>query len=149
MELILLRHAEAEDSPNDFERKLTPKGKKDAKKVCEFLLKELPKDFRVLSSPLVRAKETVAYLLKDIEVVSELEPTSSPVEFIKLIQTFKEDEVIVASGHQPLIGAIAGKILGVNESLKTKKAQFWWFKGGSVRELELFALIPSSLIKSL
>jgi phosphohistidine phosphatase len=145
MNLILLRHCEAEDSGEDFSRKLTQKGKKDAKKVAKFLLKNLKGDFKVYSSPLIRAKETASYLLKDVEILDELNPSSTPNSFLKEISKKKFD-TIVAVGHQPLIGAIAGNLLGLNLSLNVKKGGFFWFKGENVKEMELYCFLPPSLI---
>jgi phosphohistidine phosphatase len=42
MDLILWRHAEAEEGGPDLERKLTPKGRKQAKRVAAWLLQRLP-----------------------------------------------------------------------------------------------------------
>lgn len=146
MDLILVRHAEAEEGINDFSRKLTSKGRKDVEKVAKFLKKKLSKDFKVFSSPLVRAKETASFFLKEIEILAELEPTSTPESFLREISKFGEDETLVCVGHQPLIGAIAGKILGLNYSLKTKKAGVWWFKGTPPKDFELYCAINPSVI---
>jgi len=51
MNLILWRHAEAEDGPPDLERRLTPRGQKHAQQVAEWLLQRLPAKFVVLASP--------------------------------------------------------------------------------------------------
>ena len=42
MELILWRHADAEDGAPDLERRLTPKGRKEAERVAAWLLAHLP-----------------------------------------------------------------------------------------------------------
>ncbi|NMC00034.1 MAG: histidine phosphatase family protein [Thermoanaerobaculaceae bacterium] len=145
MELILVRHAEAEDGVNDFSRKLTPKGRKEAEKIAKFIKKKI-KDFKVYSSPLVRAKETASFFLKEIEILDELEPDSTPESFLREISKFGEDETLICVGHQPLIGAIAGKILGLNYSLKTKKAGIWWFKGSPPKDFELYCAVNPSVI---
>ena len=41
MDLILWRHAEAEEGDNDLARELTPKGEKQAARVAEWLLQRL------------------------------------------------------------------------------------------------------------
>lgn len=146
MDLILVRHAEAEEGINDFSRKLTSKGKKESATVAKFLLKRIDKKFRVCSSPLVRAKETASFLGKEIEILDELEPNSTPESFLKAVSRFDDEETIICVGHQPLIGAIAGKILGVSYSLKTKKAGLWWFKGFPPRDFELYCAINPSLL---
>ncbi len=145
MDLIILRHCEAEDGGEDFSRKLTQKGKKDAKRVAKFLLKNLKGDFKVYSSPLMRAKETASYLLKDIEILDELNPDRAPNSFLKEISR-KDFDTIVAVGHQPLIGAIAANLLGLNCSLNVKKGGFFWFRGKTIKEMELYCFLPPSLI---
>ncbi|MGH8706923.1 MAG: SixA phosphatase family protein, partial [Burkholderiales bacterium] len=62
MDLILWRHAEAEDGPPDLERRLTPRGRKDAAHVAKWLLQRLPSKFVVLASPALRAQETAQAL---------------------------------------------------------------------------------------
>ncbi len=51
MDLILWRHAEAEDGANDLARELTPKGVKQAARVAEWLLQRLPSRFRARCQP--------------------------------------------------------------------------------------------------
>ncbi len=51
MDLILWRHAEAEDGDAtlpDHKRRLTPRGEKQAKKVARWLHQNLPRKCRVL-----------------------------------------------------------------------------------------------------
>ena len=62
MDIILWRHAEAEDGVQDAKRKLTARGEKQAKKVARWLRKRLPGDARILSSPAVRAVQTAQAL---------------------------------------------------------------------------------------
>ena len=42
MDLILWRHAEAEDGVPDAKRKLTPRGRKQAKQIARWLKQRLP-----------------------------------------------------------------------------------------------------------
>ena len=60
MELILWRHAEAEDGYPDLERALTEKGHEQAKKMADWLKSRLPKDTQVLVSPAKRAQQTAS-----------------------------------------------------------------------------------------
>jgi phosphohistidine phosphatase len=62
MDLILWRHAEAEDGHPDAKRVLTAHGEKQAKDVGRWLRKRLPADARVLSSPAQRALQTAQAL---------------------------------------------------------------------------------------
>ena len=45
MDLILWRHAEAEDGVPDLERRLTGKGRKQAERVAQWLLQRMPARF--------------------------------------------------------------------------------------------------------
>ena len=62
MELILWRHAEAEDGEPDLARKLTPRGNKQARRAAEWLDRHLPDRTRILVSPAIRAQQTAAAL---------------------------------------------------------------------------------------
>ena len=57
MDLILWRHADAEDvgSQGDAARNLTKKGRKQAERIAEWLRPRLEGDWRILCSPAARA----------------------------------------------------------------------------------------------
>jgi phosphohistidine phosphatase len=65
-DLILWRHAEAQQGRNDIdgnmERPLTAKGKRQAASMAKWLEKHLPDSTKVLGSPVVRAMETARAL---------------------------------------------------------------------------------------
>ena len=61
MELILWRHAEAEESMPDRARKLTQRGHKHAGRVAEWLQQRLPAKFIVIASPAERTRQTAAH----------------------------------------------------------------------------------------
>ena len=61
MDLILWRHAEAEDADgeiSDLDRCLTRRGEKQAKRVARWLLEYLPDTRRILVSPARRTRQT-------------------------------------------------------------------------------------------
>src|SRR5450756_995650 len=62
MELLLWRHADAEDGIPDTGRALTKKGLKQAKQVAQWLKPRLPKDCLILASPAKRAQQTAEAL---------------------------------------------------------------------------------------
>ena len=62
MDLILWRHADAEPGEPDDQRRLTAKGKKQARRAAEWLHGNLPNSARILVSPAVRAQQTASYL---------------------------------------------------------------------------------------
>ena len=62
MDLLLWRHAEAEEGENDLTRHLTRRGEKQAQAVATWLNKRLPKNLRILASPATRAQQTASAL---------------------------------------------------------------------------------------
>src|SRR4028118_1349152 len=75
MELYLIRHgiaAERETYANDEERPLTDKGRKKTEKVAKQLRKHGLRFDLILTSPLVRARET-AMILQDAGLSSHVE----------------------------------------------------------------------------
>src|SRR5437762_13820481 len=82
MELILWRHADAEDGKPDLERKLTPKGEKQAKRAAKWLIEHLPKQFSVVASPAVRAQHTAAALGLQGKTLDARAPCASVEEIL-------------------------------------------------------------------
>lgn len=70
-ELLILRHAKSAwdtDAPSDFERPLSKRGRRDAPRVGRFLLRQgLVPDY-VISSPAVRAKQTVIAACREMGI---------------------------------------------------------------------------------
>jgi len=81
MDLILWRHAEAEDGSPDLERRLTPRGHKHAARVAQWLLQRLPAKFTMLASPARRAQETAQALGVPFRTVADLAPGALCFEF--------------------------------------------------------------------
>ena len=63
MDLLLWRHAEAEDGFPDETRKLTPRGEQQAKQMAKWINKHAPKDLRIIASPALRCQQTALALL--------------------------------------------------------------------------------------
>jgi len=73
MNLILWRHAEAEDyASTDLARALTTRGRKQAQNVAKWLRTRLPDDAVILASPAVRTIQTAETLSDQYRVVREL-----------------------------------------------------------------------------
>ena len=72
MDLILWRHADAEDGIHDSERKLTPKGIKQAARMAKWLRARTPDTAVVLVSPAKRAQQTARALTANFKTVAEL-----------------------------------------------------------------------------
>ena len=126
MDLIIWRHAEAEDGVPDLERRLTAKGRKQAERVAQWLLQRLPARFAVISSPAARAQETAEALGVPVKTDRTLAPGASPAAILKASgwPDYKTAAVIV--GHQPDFGRAVGELIGSRGGVSIKKGGLWW-----------------------
>ena len=76
MDLILWRHADAEDGNDDLARALTPKGVKQAKKVAAWLREQLKDvaEYRLIASEAVRTQSTAQQLRSHFEINAKMNP---------------------------------------------------------------------------
>lgn len=127
MDLILWRHAEAEDGLNDLSRKLTEKGHKQAEKTASFLRKHLPPDTRILVSPTIRTLQTVAALTDRFTIVPGIAPGASVHAVLQAAHWPNAGGTVLVVGHQPTLGSVAANMLGSGHvSLRIKKSALWW-----------------------
>ena len=126
MDLILWRHAEAEDGKPDLERRLTDKGRKQAARMAKWLRERLPKDYRLVSSPAARALQT-AETLETPRTVDALAPGASVREVLKAAQWPDYDGSVIVVGHQPDLGRVAAYLVsGAHVEWSLKKGALWW-----------------------
>ena len=125
MELILWRHAEAEDGFPDEERALTPKGEEQAKKMAAWLKKHMPKDTRILVSPAKRAQQTASALELPFTTLPELAPGASPQVLLNLANWDTTKGAVLIVGHQPSLGMAAAIAM-------TRKTHYWCVKKGAI-----------------
>jgi phosphohistidine phosphatase len=127
MDLIVWRHAEAEDGMPDLERKLTAKGRKQAERVAQWLLQRLPARFAVIASPAARALQTAEALGVPIKTDKTLAPGATPAAIIQACgwPDYKSATVIV--GHQPDLGKLVGQLVGdAATNFSIRKGGLWW-----------------------
>ena len=126
MDLIVWRHAEAEEGAPDLERKLTAKGRKQAERVAAWLLQRLPARFAVIASPAARAQQTAEALGVPIKTDKTLAPGATPAAIAKACgwPDYKGAAVIV--GHQPDLGRGLAELLGARGGFSLKKGGLWW-----------------------
>jgi phosphohistidine phosphatase len=128
MDLILWRHAEAEDGAPDARRKLTPRGRKQAKQVARWLSKRLPADARILSSPAVRAVQTAEALELPFEELGKLGTGASAGSILGAVGWPRAGGTVVVVGHQPTLGRAAALLLtGDAGDWSVRKGALWWF----------------------
>ena len=126
MDLILWRHAEAEEGVNDLARELTPKGRKQAERVAEWLRARLPARFVLVSSPAARAQQT-AEALGTPKQDEELAPGAPVSAILKAAGWPDGKSPVVLVGHQPDLGqAAAWLVAGSSGGLSIKKGGLWW-----------------------
>jgi phosphohistidine phosphatase len=127
MDLILWRHAEAEDGAPDLERRLTPRGHKHAARVAEWLLHRLPAKFVVLASPARRAQETAQALGIPFKTVPGLGPGASVKAILEAADWPERKSAAVVVGHQPDLGRVAIHLIaGAAGDGTIKKGGLWW-----------------------
>jgi phosphohistidine phosphatase len=130
MDLILWRHAEAElPTPllADEDRRLTPKGIKQAAKMANWLDAHLPENCRILVSPTTRTKETVAALKRKFKIVDELSPGATAESILATCNWPHHKKSVLIVGHQPSLGWVASQLLfpGAQEC-EIRKGTIWW-----------------------
>jgi phosphohistidine phosphatase len=137
MDLLIVRHAIAFDRNSrrwrdDGERPLSPEGMVRARKAAAGLKHIAERPQCVLSSPLVRAKQTATILTEfagwpKATECAALAPDESPEEVFAALAALKE-KVVAVVGHQPALGRLLAASLpaqvlgGVNpEAFELKK----------------------------
>jgi phosphohistidine phosphatase len=133
MELVLWRHAEAEElrtGITDLQRALTPKGQRQARGMARWLNERLPQDARVLCSPAVRTQQTVAALKRPFETLDALRPDATVAQLLHAARWPQDDQaVVLVVGHQPTLGAVAAHLMAQSStSWAVKKGAIWWFR---------------------
>lgn len=131
MNLILWRHAEAEDvAAGDLARQLTTRGRKQAQTVAKWLRARLPDDTVILASPAARTIQTAEALTDQYRVVRELAPNARVDDILAAAgwPTGIAPTVLIV-GHQPTLGEVAAHLLSDGENrggLALKKGAVVW-----------------------
>jgi phosphohistidine phosphatase SixA len=125
--LFLVRHAEAAPGEPDELRPLTPAGRAAARALGERLAPESPA--AVVSSPLLRARETAEQIARAADLTPEADDRLAPGATADDLKAAVADrgETVVAIGHQPDCSAIFHALTGDEVD----------FAPGAVRELQL------------
>lgn len=143
--LYLIRHAVAEDRgddwPDDTKRPLTTKGEARMREVVAGLASMDPQIEDVLTSPLVRAKQTADLLLEGLlpaprlSIVPALAPGGSPQQVAEALSGHAGACAVAIVGHEPGLGDLAAWLVGA-------KTPFGFKKGGICR-IDVAKLPPS------
>lgn len=129
MDLILWRHAEAEEGVPDEARRLTSKGRRQALRVGTWLRERVPGRTRLLTSPARRAQETAAAFGSEAQIVASLAPGASARAILQTAGWPHGNGTVIVVGHQPDLGRAASLILsGKEQDWNLKKGAAWWFR---------------------
>jgi phosphohistidine phosphatase len=150
VELILWRHAEAEEGFPDSSRKLTAKGKKQAQLMADWLRPRLPEDIRVIVSPATRTQQTAAALSNQFETLKDIGPGVSSKVLLAAAGWPEGKGAVLIVGHQPTLGEAAALIMsGSTQGWGIRKGAVWWFshkQKGLSAELSLRTVISPDMV---
>jgi phosphohistidine phosphatase len=110
--VYLVRHAEAAPGEPDELRALTPDGRRAARELGERLAADGVRPDAVISSPLLRARETAAEIGRAVGVEPEADERLGFGATAAGLREAVEGrgQVVVAVGHQPDCGRIAAEL---------------------------------------
>lgn len=157
MDLILWRHAEAEAlATTDSLRALTPKGRKQAKKMAIWLKQQMPKTSRIacFASEAVRSQQTLSAFTTEFAINAKLNPGVSAQDYLTIFESCQAQSdvrAVLIVGHQPEIGQLASRLLTGHEvPCEVKKGAIWWLQqrqeaAGEVR-YQLRAMVTPQIV---
>jgi len=144
VELYLLRHGIAEPGRpglSDSDRALTSEGKKKLKEFLRAVAGMRVRPELILSSPLVRAKQTAAIAVEELNyresvaITPALEPETAPAVAWEEVRLHKDVKELMLVGHEPLFSQLFAHLLGA-PSLTVD------FKKGALARIDLEAFGP-------
>lgn len=120
MRLYLVRHGIAMEGlrngiTRDSERPLTEEGHEEMKLVAKALAKMNCKPDLILSSPLVRARETAQHIADafklEVKLTDTLAPAVNFTQLYKVVARHEDAQNIFMVGHEPDMGMIVGNLI--------------------------------------
>jgi phosphohistidine phosphatase len=114
VQLVIVRHAEAAAGEPDELRPLTPEGREAARALGERLATEGVRPDAVLTSPLLRARETAQELARPAGLDPEPDERLAPGATAEGVRAAAAErgETVVVVGHQPDCSQIAAALTG-------------------------------------
>ena len=135
MDLILWRHAEAEDGFPDEGRALTERGVRQAALMAGWLKPRLPKGYKLIVSPAKRTRQTAQALETRFPVSNAVRPGASYASILAETGWPDARGCVVLVGHQPSLGQVASLLLsGVEGEWSVRKGAVWWFSNRTRRD---------------
>ncbi|RYE90183.1 MAG: histidine phosphatase family protein, partial [Oxalobacteraceae bacterium] len=99
MELILWRHAEAEDGADDMARVLTPKGRRQAARMAQWLTAQLDGPVQVIASPALRTRATADALDMPYAIDWRIAPDASADQLLAASGWPDGHGIVILVGH--------------------------------------------------
>jgi phosphohistidine phosphatase len=130
MDLILWRHAEAEDAngKQDTDRELTKRGRKQAERMAHWLRPLVDDRWRILCSPAKRALQTLRPLERDFEESDAVGLDATPGSILGAAGWPEAPGAVLVVGHQPTLGQVAARLIGgTGGDVAIRKGAIWWF----------------------
>ena len=144
IELYLVRHGVAaergDEFPDDSKRPLTPDGMTKLRREARGLLALGVKFDQILTSPLVRARQTAEIFAQaqddkpPVAPLDALAPGGTPIQVVHALAEYSRRKVIALVGHEPNMGELAAKLIGARAAIP--------FKKGAVCRIDVDALPP-------
>ena len=132
MDLILWRHAEAQDlaeGQDDMDRALTSRGEKQAARMASWLDRQLPDSARILVSPSRRTEQTALALGRKYKIRPELSPNGTVGQLLEAAQWPDSKHTVLLVGHQPTLGQAIAQLLGLSASeCVVRRGAVWWLR---------------------
>jgi phosphohistidine phosphatase len=150
MELILWRHAQAEDGTPDEARRLTPRGERDAARVGAWLRERIaPGACTVLSSPARRTRQTADALGMPYGVSERIGTGASAEDVIEAAGwPDRRQGLLIVVGHQPWIGEVVATLVsGRPDGWPMRKAGLWWLSRRDDNEVLVKAVVTPEILR--
>lgn len=130
MELILWRHAEAEEEgpgKPDAARQLTTAGRQQAQRTARWLARHLPANTEIIVSPATRTQQTVDPLGRRFRTEKSIASGASPEAVLAAAGWPDSPHPVLVVGHQPTLGQVAAMLLtGEPDYWTVGKGNVWW-----------------------
>lgn len=150
MDLLLWRHAEAEEGEDDLKRRLTDRGQEQARRMAAWIRAHQPRDMRIVVSPSVRTQQTAEALQLPFETDRKIGPDACVSALIAASGWPDAKGAVLIIGHQPSLGRMASLLLAGHEAdWSIKKSALWWISSRRRRSEEqtvLRAMIPVEML---
>jgi phosphohistidine phosphatase len=148
MELILWRHADAEDGVRDKERNLTALGRRQARHMAAWLKRRLPRGTRILVSRTQRTQQTARALAARFKVSDDVGPEATPQSVLEAANWPRGEGTVLVVGHQPTLGQAAALALtGAPADWSFPKGAIWWLSTRGGHEAVVRAVVTPDLLQ--